>query len=126
MRSVSSFAQLSDADLTKEVARLLRAERGATVDLVASLAEFDRRRLFLPAGFSSLYAYCRDFLHLGDGAWSVSFQSRLGKQPWVKPYTDLVLPELAQKGVKRLAVFCPAFVTDCLETLEEIRPHATV
>lgn len=52
--------------------------------------------------------------------WSVSFQSRLGRTPWIKPYTDLVLPELAAKGVKRLAVFCPAFVADCLETLEEI------
>jgi ferrochelatase len=38
----------------------------------------------------------------------------------VKPYTDVVLPELAQRGVKRLAVMCPAFVADCLETLEEV------
>jgi ferrochelatase len=51
---------------------------------------------------------------------SVSFQSRLGRTPWIRPYTDLVLPELAQKGVKRVVVFCPAFVADCLETLEEI------
>lgn len=61
---------------------------------------------------------------LGLGAqgdrWSVSFQSRLGRTPWVKPYTDLVLPELAKRGVRRLAVMCPAFVADCLETLEEI------
>ncbi|NMO23425.1 ferrochelatase [Pyxidicoccus fallax] len=52
--------------------------------------------------------------------WTVSFQSRLGRTPWVKPYTDVVLPELAQRGVKRLAVMCPAFVADCLETLEEV------
>ena len=51
---------------------------------------------------------------------SVSFQSRLGRTPWVKPYTDLVLPELARAGKKRLAVLSPAFVADCLETLEEI------
>lgn len=51
---------------------------------------------------------------------SVSFQSRLGRTPWIKPYTDWVLPELSNKGVKRLAVMCPAFVADCLETLEEI------
>ena len=50
----------------------------------------------------------------------MTFQCRLGRTPWIKPYTDLVLPELAGKGVKRLAVFCPAFVADCLETLEEI------
>lgn len=51
---------------------------------------------------------------------SVSFQSRLGRTPWIRPYTDLVIPELVKQGVKRLAVFCPAFVADCLETLEEI------
>lgn len=59
-------------------------------------------------------------LSLAPGTFSYSFQSRLGRTPWIKPYTDLVLPELAQKGIKRLAVFSPAFVADCLETVEEI------
>jgi ferrochelatase len=59
-------------------------------------------------------------LGLVVGTWTVTFQSRLGRTPWIKPYTDLVIPELAGKGVKRLAVFSPAFVADCLETLEEI------
>jgi ferrochelatase len=59
-------------------------------------------------------------LGLEAGKWTVTFQSRLGRTPWVKPYTDLVIPELARGGAKRLAVFCPAFVADCLETLEEI------
>jgi ferrochelatase len=59
-------------------------------------------------------------LGLPSEKWSVSFQSRLGRTPWIKPYTDQVLPELVKKGVKRVAVFCPAFVADCLETLEEI------
>jgi len=59
-------------------------------------------------------------LALEADRWSVSFQSRLGRTPWIRPYTDVVLPELAARGVKRLAVFCPAFVADCLETLEEI------
>lgn len=52
--------------------------------------------------------------------YSVSFQSRLGRDPWLKPYTDLELPRLAAQGVNRLLVICPAFVSDCLETLEEI------
>jgi ferrochelatase len=51
---------------------------------------------------------------------SIAFQSRLGRTPWIQPYTDARLAELAEKGVKRLAVICPAFVADCLETLEEI------
>lgn len=59
-------------------------------------------------------------LELAAEAWSVAFQSRLGRMPWIKPYTDLRLPELAAAGVKRLAVVCPTFVADCLETLEEI------
>jgi ferrochelatase len=53
--------------------------------------------------------------------YSVSFQSRLGRTPWIRPYTDLVFPELVAQGVKRLAVMCPSFVADCLETLEEIQ-----
>jgi protoporphyrin/coproporphyrin ferrochelatase len=52
--------------------------------------------------------------------YSVSFQSRLGKDPWLKPYTDLEFERLAKRGVKKLLVICPAFVSDCLETIEEI------
>lgn len=52
--------------------------------------------------------------------YSVSFQSRLGKDPWLKPYTDFELERLAKQGVRRLLVICPAFVADCLETIEEI------
>ena len=59
-------------------------------------------------------------LQLADGRWHVTFQSRLGRTPWIRPYTDVVVDELAKQGKKRLVVFCPAFVADCLETLEEI------
>jgi protoporphyrin/coproporphyrin ferrochelatase len=59
-------------------------------------------------------------LGLSAQGHGVSFQSRLGRTPWLAPYTDLLLPELARAGHKRLAVLCPAFVADCLETLEEI------
>ena len=52
--------------------------------------------------------------------YSVSFQSRLGKDPWLKPYTDFEFERLAKQGVKKLLVICPAFVSDCLETIEEI------
>ncbi|MCB9767684.1 MAG: ferrochelatase [Candidatus Omnitrophica bacterium] len=52
--------------------------------------------------------------------YSISFQSRLGREPWLKPYTDLELERLPKEGVKRILVICPAFVSDCLETLEEI------
>lgn len=52
--------------------------------------------------------------------FSVSFQSRLGRDPWLTPYTDRELERLPKSGVKKLLVMCPAFVADCLETLEEI------
>jgi len=52
--------------------------------------------------------------------WSVSFQSRLGRAKWIEPYTEARLDELAAQGVKKLLVMCPAFVADCIETLEEI------
>ncbi|WGL59632.1 ferrochelatase [Pigmentibacter sp. JX0631] len=63
-------------------------------------------------------------LNLSPQNYTTSFQSRLGKDPWIKPYTDLLLQELADKGYKKIAVFCPAFVADCLETLEEIQMRA--
>jgi ferrochelatase len=61
-----------------------------------------------------------DALNLPDSSWTMSFQSRLGPTPWLKPYTDGVLEDLARTGKKRIAVICPAFVSDNLETLEEI------
>lgn len=51
---------------------------------------------------------------------SVAFQSRLGRDPWLTPYTDAEIERLAREGKKKLLVICPAFVSDCLETLEEI------
>ena len=59
-------------------------------------------------------------LGIAEEEHSIAFQSRLGRAEWMKPYTTDVLDELPKKGVKNLAVICPAFVTDCLETLEEI------
>jgi ferrochelatase len=59
-------------------------------------------------------------LGLKPGAWSWSFQSRLGQAEWFRPYTRERLADLAGQGKRRVAVLCPSFVADCLETLEEI------
>jgi ferrochelatase len=59
-------------------------------------------------------------LGLAEAGYTICFQSRLGRTPWIEPYTDHVLDQLARAGTKRLAVMCPAFVADCLETIEEI------
>ena len=61
-----------------------------------------------------------DRLGLDDDQYFVSFQSRLGRDPWLQPYTDATLEEWGREGVRKVRVVCPAFVTDCLETLEEI------
>jgi ferrochelatase len=72
---------------------------------------------------SQVYATTRRFAvraGLEESRYSVSFQSRLAGEPWCAPFTDEVLGTLPRAGVKRLLVLCPAFVSDCLETLEEI------
>jgi ferrochelatase len=63
-------------------------------------------------------------LGLAEDRWEVTFQSRLGRDPWIQPFTDVRVIELARAGVKRLAVMSPAFVADCLETLEELALRA--
>ena len=62
----------------------------------------------------------REQVGLNEESCTTSFQSRFGRTEWVGPATDEVLRNLARQGVKKVAVFCPSFVADCLETLEEI------
>ena len=59
-------------------------------------------------------------LSIPNEKYTISFQSRLGQDKWIKPFTEETLAALGQKGIKRLLVSCPAFVADCIETLEEI------
>jgi ferrochelatase len=59
-------------------------------------------------------------LNLGESQYRICFQSRFGRAEWIKPYTSEVLTELGQQKTGRVDVICPGFVSDCLETLEEI------
>jgi ferrochelatase len=61
-----------------------------------------------------------EVLELGEGEWKATFQSRFGFAEWLQPYTEPTLFELARSGITRVDVVCPGFVSDCLETLEEI------
>ncbi|PIB33378.1 ferrochelatase [Gaetbulibacter sp. 5U11] len=61
-----------------------------------------------------------EYLGLEDNTYSTSFQSRLGFDPWLQPYTDRTIERLGKQGIKNMAIVTPAFVSDCLETLEEI------
>lgn len=81
---------------------------------------------------SDAHAYCyrhqcwtttqlvADALNIPKEKRGFSFQSRLGRDPWLKPYTAVRLKELPNEGIKKLVVVCPAFVSDCLETIEEM------
>lgn len=79
----------------------------------------DNRRCYRAQCFATTRALARE-LGLADGDHTTCFQSRLGSDPWIQPYTSDVLKELAGRGVKRLLVFCPAFTADCIETIDEI------
>jgi protoporphyrin/coproporphyrin ferrochelatase len=59
-------------------------------------------------------------LGLADGDWSLGFQSRFGREEWLKPYVDVLLHDYSHTGPKQVTVVSPGFATDCLETLEEI------
>jgi ferrochelatase len=59
-------------------------------------------------------------LGLASGEWVLTFQSRFGREEWLRPYTDETLKALGRSGVRRLAVLCPGFISDCLETIDEI------
>ena len=59
-------------------------------------------------------------LNIPNDAWMLTFQSRFGREPWMQPYTDKTLEALPAEGVRNVAIACPGFSADCLETLEEI------
>ena len=59
-------------------------------------------------------------LGLTEDQYTISFQSRLGKDPWIKPYTDEILKDLPKKGIKKVLAYSPAFIADCLETTVEV------
>lgn len=63
-------------------------------------------------------------LSVHDDRYAISFQSRLGRIPWIQPYTEDMLVTLYQRGIKNLVLACPGFTVDCLETLEEIGMRA--
>lgn len=61
-----------------------------------------------------------EVLEIPSEKYTVSFQSRLGKNPWIKPYTDEIIKELPAKGIKKVLAFSPSFISDCLETTVEV------
>lgn len=101
-----------------------RAEHGAGDHLLMSFHGVPKR--YLLAG-DPYHCHCHktarllaEALGLADEQWSLAFQSRFGREEWLRPYCDEVLSGLPGRGVRKLDVICPGFAADCLETLEEV------
>jgi ferrochelatase len=104
--------------------RAFRAQHGTGGKLVFSLHGIPQR--YVRQG-DPYQAQCErsaqavaDALGLAADEWLLTYQSRVGREPWLQPYTDRTLLELAKSGVEHVQVVCPGFAVDCLETLEEI------
>lgn len=125
LRTISSYHD--DEAYLEALAQSLREHwrcAGPSDHLLISFHSIPRRCLERGDPY---YCHCQktarllsERLGLAPQHWSLSFQSRLGNQAWLMPYTDEVVPQLAQRGVRRLDVICPGFAADCLETLEEV------
>jgi ferrochelatase len=115
-----SYHGLPERQIRKSAPRSAECLRAASC---CDSLRADNARCYRAQCFATSRALARA-LALDDAHWSVAFQSRLGRTPWIRPFTDEVLPRLAARGSKRLAVICPSFAADCLETLEEIGVRA--
>jgi protoporphyrin/coproporphyrin ferrochelatase len=104
--------------------RAHRAGRGAADKLIFSLHGIPQRYVrqgdpYQQQCAASVRAVAEK-LGLAADQWLLTYQSRVGREPWLQPYTDITLEELARSGVRHVQVVCPGFAVDCLETLEEI------
>ena len=103
--------------------RQLKKVRGGDAcafDSCCEIQRFENQNCYRAQTFRTTQLIAHQ-LHLKADQYGISYQSRLGRTPWIRPFTDVKIRELAARGVRRLAVACPSFVTDCLETLEEIQ-----
>lgn len=103
------------------VRQILKSDHGRTVCLQHETCcdEGNNPYCYRAQSFATARALASR-LGIAGERYTICFQSRLGRTPWIEPHTDRVIDRLARAGVKRVAVMCPAFVADCLETLEEI------
>ena len=104
--------------------RAFRASYGSAEKLVFSMHGIPQRYVTNGDPYEEQCRQSIDLLvsalGLSEEEWLMTYQSRVGREPWLQPYTDITLQELARSGVKHVQVICPGFAVDCLETLEEI------
>jgi ferrochelatase len=114
------YIQLLKASIETEIAKLNTKPE----HIIASFHGLPKRYLMQGDPY---HCFCqktarlvREAMGWPEENWTTTFQSRFGPEEWLQPYTDETINNLAEKGVKHLAIFSPAFVSDCIETLEEI------
>lgn len=131
---INAFAALADSFNLQKYDHVLFSFHGLPERQIKKADSFscclkksDCCHTFCPENRSCYSAQChataRDIaakLHIPLGKYSICFQSRLGNEPWLQPYASDSLATLAKEGKKRLLIFCPSFVCDCLETIYEI------
>ncbi|SFP31334.1 ferrochelatase [Pseudarcicella hirudinis] len=110
-----SYHGLPERQMTKGDCTGKTCQFGSCCDTIHSMNQYCYRAQC----FETTRLLVRE-LGLKEGTYSTSFQSRLGRDPWIKPYTDVVIEELAAQGKKSVLAFSPAFVADCLETTIEV------
>ena len=103
----------------RQVRKICVAEKHCDMQQICPIVDKNNRYCYRAQCFATSTALAKT-LNLHEDQYLTSFQSRLGRTPWIKPYTDKILIDLAVEGAKNIAIVCPSFVVDCLETLEEI------
>jgi ferrochelatase len=115
----------SSVQVVQEALEKLKLEKKSVDVLLISFHGIPKRRI--PQNNDPYFLHCmetytllKNHLKLGDIKLTFSFQSRFGTEEWLTPYTDEIVDELIENNQKHIAVYCPSFVVDCLETIDEI------
>ncbi|OBX09060.1 ferrochelatase [Gallibacterium salpingitidis] len=108
------------AALAKSVAQYKQADEHLLISFHGIPVRYQQEGDYYPEHCQQTADALAQQLNLSNDQWTLSYQSRFGKEEWLQPYTDETLLSLPKRNIKKVAVICPGFAADCLETLEEI------
>ncbi|WKT00839.1 ferrochelatase [Gallibacterium salpingitidis] len=108
------------AALAKSVAQYKQADEHLLISFHGIPVRYRQEGDYYPNHCQQTADALAQQLNLSNDQWTLSYQSRFGKEEWLQPYTDETLLSLPKRNIKKVAVICPGFAADCLETLEEI------
>ncbi|OBW95793.1 ferrochelatase [Gallibacterium salpingitidis] len=108
------------AALAKTVAQSKQADEHLLISFHGIPVRYQQEGDYYPEHCQQTADALAQQLNLSNDQWTLSYQSRFGKEEWLQPYTDETLLSLPKRNIKKVVVICPGFAADCLETLEEI------